>query len=91
VKKMDKMNGPDADKSECIKLQFLMDPGNLASSSKYSRQFDIFNNGYSEEWIKWMMTFPEIENLMPLKESAHKTSMFRTLLKGKALSSFEHH
>jgi hypothetical protein len=37
------------------------------------------------------MTFREIENLMPMKESADKTRMFRTLLKGQALSYFEHH
>jgi hypothetical protein len=32
-----------------------------------------------------------IENLMPMKEPADKTRMFRTLLKGQALSYFEHH
>jgi hypothetical protein len=32
-----------------------------------------------------------IENLMPLKESADKTRMSRTLFKGQALSYFEHH
>jgi hypothetical protein len=37
------------------------------------------------------MAFREIENLMPMKESADKTMMFRTLLKGQALSYFEHH
>jgi hypothetical protein len=37
------------------------------------------------------MAFREIENLIPLKEPADKTSMFRTLLKGQALSYFEHH
>jgi hypothetical protein len=36
VKKMDKVDGPDADKSEWIKLEFLMDPDNPASGSKYS-------------------------------------------------------
>jgi hypothetical protein len=30
VKKIDKVDGPDADKSEWIKLQFLMDPDNPA-------------------------------------------------------------
>jgi hypothetical protein len=30
VKKVDKVNGPDADKSEWIKLEFLMDPDNPA-------------------------------------------------------------
>jgi hypothetical protein len=30
VKKMDNLDGPDADKSEWIKLEFLMDPDNSA-------------------------------------------------------------
>jgi hypothetical protein len=45
----------------------------------------------SEDWIKWVMASREIENLMPMKEPADKTRMFRTLLKGQALSYFEHH
>jgi hypothetical protein len=89
VKKMDKVDGPDVDKFEWIKLEFLMDPDNPAS--KYSRQFAIFKDGCSEEWIKWVMAFREIENLMPMKEPADKTRMFRTFLKGQALSYFEHH
>jgi hypothetical protein len=44
-----------------------------------------------EDWIKWVMTFRENENLMPMKEPADKTRMFRTLLKVQALSYFEHH
>jgi hypothetical protein len=37
------------------------------------------------------MAFREIENLMPMKDPAEKTRMFRTLLKGQALSYFENH
>jgi hypothetical protein len=37
------------------------------------------------------MAFREIENLMPMKEPAKNSRMFRTLLKGQALSYFEHH
>jgi hypothetical protein len=37
-----------------------------------------------------MMTFREIENLMPMKEPADKTRIFRTFLRGQALSYFEH-
>jgi hypothetical protein len=37
------------------------------------------------------MAFREIENLMPMKEPADKTRMFRTFLKGQVLSYFEHH
>jgi hypothetical protein len=37
------------------------------------------------------MAFREIENLMTMKEPADKTRMFRTLLKGQALSYYEHH
>jgi hypothetical protein len=44
-----------------------------------------------EDWIKWVIAFREVENLMPMKELADKTRMFRILLKGQALSYFEHH
>jgi hypothetical protein len=84
VKKMDKVDGIDAEKSEWIKLEFLMDPDNPAS--KYSRQFAIFKNGFPEEWINWVMASREIENLMHLEEPADKIKMFWTLLKGQALS-----
>jgi hypothetical protein len=60
-------------------------------SPKYSRQFAIFKDGCPEEWIKWVMAFCEIENLIPLDGPADKTRMFRTLLKGQALSYFEYH
>jgi hypothetical protein len=46
---------------------------------------------YPEDWIKWVMAFREIENLMLMKEPMDKTRMFRTLLKGQALSYFENH
>jgi hypothetical protein len=36
VKKMDKVDGTDADKSEWIKLKFLMDPDNPALGYNYS-------------------------------------------------------
>jgi hypothetical protein len=36
VTKLDKVDGPEADKSEWIKLEFLMDPDNPALGSKYS-------------------------------------------------------
>jgi hypothetical protein len=66
-----------------------MDPDNLAS--KYCRKFAIFKDGCPEDWIKWVMAFREIENLMPMKDPADNTRMFQTLLKGQALSYFEHH
>jgi hypothetical protein len=85
---MEKVDAPDADKSELIKLEFFMDPDNPAS--KYSRQFAIFKDGFPEDWIKWVMAFREIENLMPIGEPDDKTRMIWTLLKGQALSYFEH-
>jgi hypothetical protein len=39
--------------------------------------------------MKWVMAFCEIENLIPMKEPANKTRIFRTLLKDQALSFFE--
>jgi hypothetical protein len=55
VKKVDMVDGPDADKSEWIKLEFLMDPDNPARGSKYSRQFTNFKDGYPEDWIKCLI------------------------------------
>jgi hypothetical protein len=66
-----------------------MNPDNPAS--KYSRHFAIFKDGCPEDWIMWVIAFGEIENLMPMKESTDKTRMFWTLLKGQALSYFEHY
>jgi hypothetical protein len=43
---MDRVDGPDMDKSEWIRLEFLMDPDNPAS--KYSWQFAIFEDGFQE-------------------------------------------
>jgi hypothetical protein len=79
VKKMDKVDGTDLDKSEWINLEFIMDPDNSDLDSKYSQQFSIFKDARPEEWIKWVMAFPEIENLMPMRGPAEKTKMFRHL------------
>jgi hypothetical protein len=90
---MDKVDGPDTDKSEWIMLEFLMDPDKPESGSKYSRQFAIFKDGWNlpEDWIKWLIAFREIENLMPMKEPVDKTRIIQTLLKDQVLSYFEHH
>jgi hypothetical protein len=76
VKKMDKVDETDADKSDWINLEVLMDPDNPALDSKYPRQFAIFKDGYPEEWIKWVMAFREIENLIPMKEQDQDVSDF---------------
>jgi hypothetical protein len=91
VKKVDKVHVPDTDKYEWIKLEFLMDPDNPALDSKYPRKFAIFKDGCPEEWIKWVMDFHDIENLMPMKDPFDKTKMFWTLLMGQPLSYFKHH
>jgi hypothetical protein len=91
VKKMEKVDGTDTDMSEWIKLEFLMDPDNPASGSKYSQQFAIFKDVCSEDWIKWVMPSCEIGNLIPMKEPLDKTRMFLNLLKDQASSYFEHH
>jgi hypothetical protein len=54
VKKMNKVDGLELDKSEWIKLEFFMDSVNPAS--KYYWYFVIFRDGFPEGWIKWVMT-----------------------------------
>jgi hypothetical protein len=43
VKKIDKVDGTDKDKTEWIKLNFFIDPDKLAS--RYSRHLTIFKDG----------------------------------------------
>jgi hypothetical protein len=57
VKKMDNVNGPDADKSEWIKLEFFMDTDNPALDSNYFSQSSIFKDGFPEKWLKWAIAF----------------------------------
>jgi hypothetical protein len=80
---MDKVDGPDSDKTELNNLEFFIDSYNPASSSKYI--------GHFEESIKWLMSFREIKNWMPLKEPSDKTRIIQALLKGQGLSYFIHH
>jgi hypothetical protein len=61
-----------------------MDPDD--SASNYFRQIAIFKVEFPEDWIKWLISFREIASLVPLKETADNTRMFRILLKGQALS-----
>ena len=75
------------DKTEFIRLEFLMDSNN--SATKYARHFVIFKDGCAENWVKWLMAYRDIESLMDLSESADKGNKVRTLLKGQALSHFE--
>jgi hypothetical protein len=53
VKQMDKVDRPDADKSEWIKLEFLMDPDN--PTTKYSQNFVIFKDRCPDNWIKRLL------------------------------------
>jgi hypothetical protein len=59
--------------------------------SKYSPHSAIFKDGCPEDYIKLLMSFYDIENLIPVKEAADKTSIFCTLLNGQVLSYFEQH
>ena len=91
ISKARKLENPEenADKTEFIRLEFFMDNNNPAT--KYARHFVIFKDGCAEDWVKWLMAYRDIESLMDLSEPADKGKMVRTLLKGQALSHFEHH
>jgi hypothetical protein len=65
--------GKAADKTKHIKLESFMDPSNPAS--KYSQHFMIFKDGGVEDWIKWLMQYSEVENLMEIREPANKSKM----------------
>jgi hypothetical protein len=81
--------GADSDKVESIRFEFLVDPSNPAT--RFSKEFFVFKDGSSEEYIRWLMGYRDLELLMPLKEPSDRTKMLRTMLKGRALSLFEYH
>jgi hypothetical protein len=85
------VDGPDADKTELIKLENFMDTENPAS--KYSQKFTFsrIDTQRIGSIFYLLKNFCVIENLMPKKESTDKTKIFLNLLKGQALSYFEHH
>jgi hypothetical protein len=49
VKKLKNADGPDADKTEGIKLEFFMDLENSDSGTKSTGHFAIFKNRFPEE------------------------------------------
>jgi hypothetical protein len=55
VKNMNNADGSDADKTEWINLEFLMDPGN--SASKYSQIFSLFKGGCTEDYFKCFISW----------------------------------
>jgi hypothetical protein len=76
-------------KTEYIKFDFFVDPEN--PESRYSKEFLIFKDGCSEEWIKWLMDYRDLEVMMPLKETSERTKMLWMFLKGRALAQFDYH
>jgi hypothetical protein len=79
----------EADKTELITFDFFVDPEN--SATEFSKEFLIFKDGRPEDWTKWLMGYRNMEIMTPLREPSDKSKMLQTLLKGRALSQFEHH
>ena len=71
--------GADSDKVESIRFEFLVDPSNPAT--RFFKEFIIFKDGSPEEYIRWLISYRDLELLMPLKEPSDKTKMVRTMLK----------
>ena len=44
----------------------------------------MFEDGDTEEWIKWRISFQELSTMHPLDTTKKKLIMFKTLLKGEA-------
>jgi hypothetical protein len=82
VKKIDKLDRSDTDKTEWIKSVFFMDIDNPSSGSKYSRNFTIFKDGCPEEWIKWLNEFcPGFYSLKNMEEHLSTSKERKFLLR----------
>jgi hypothetical protein len=76
--------GADSDKVESIRFEFLVYPSNPAT--RFSKEFFIFKDGSPEAYIRWLMSYCNLELLMPLKEPSDRTKMLHMMLKGRSLS-----
>jgi hypothetical protein len=81
--------GADSDKVESNRLEFLVDSFN--PTTQFPKEFLIVKNRSSEEHIRWLIGYCDLELLMPLKEPLDQTKVLCTMLKGQALSFFECH
>jgi hypothetical protein len=79
VSKFEKVDGDDvkADKTELLKFDFFIDPKN--PEFRYSKEFVIFKDGRSEDWIKWLIEYRDIETSMLLKKSLEKTKVLNRI------------
>jgi len=73
-------DGSDTEKVESLRFEFLVDPSN--PNTRFTKEFFIFKDQTTEEYIKWLMGYRDLELLMPLKEPLERTKMLCTLLKG---------
>jgi hypothetical protein len=69
--------GAYSDKVESIRFEFLVDPSNPAT--RFSKEFFVFKDGSPEEYIRWLMSYCDLELLMPLNEPSDRTKMLRTM------------
>jgi hypothetical protein len=58
-------DGVEADKTELIKFDFIVDYKKPAS--RYSKEFVIFKDRGPKAWIKWLMGYRDIETTMSVK------------------------
>ena len=60
-----------------------------AESETLEKQVLMFDDGRTEEWIRWRMEFEEVVRDTPLSTPIAKTKMASSLLKGRALELFQ--
>jgi hypothetical protein len=65
AKKMDKVDRPDTNKTDWIKLYIFIDPDKPAQGFKYSHHLIIFNYGWTEEYIKCLVCSMRLRIWLP--------------------------
>ena len=65
-----------------------LDPKDKDSSDATEWKIPVFEDGTTEDWVRWRVHFEELEAAYPLDTSSKKILFARTLLRGIAKDAF---
>ena len=85
--KKDKMDKMEKESYKTIEID--LDPSDEQNKAKTEWKVPTFEDGTTEDWVKWVIHFEELEAAYPLNTPGKKILMARTLLCGEARDIFD--
>ena len=87
--KKDKKELEKMEKESYKTIELDLDPNDDENKAKTEWKVPMFEDGTTEDWVKWVIHFEELEAAYPLNTPGKKILMARTLLCGEARDVFD--